>query len=258
MHYTTLIFDAFDTIIHIDESRLPTHRIDGKDVPTTAPAVYAAYTKLFRKVDFDVFYRAFSQSYIQTTAKRRGDLKEISTQERFKTMLDLLGHPSHEVGDDLIESLTKAHMAQLSESFEVRPETIEVLHWAKPRYRMAMISNFGYAPALYNALDHFGVRSAFETVVVSVEVGWCKPHRIIFDQTFRRMAVRPSEALFVGDQIYLDVYGALSSGMDVVWIETPRQDSMAWLPNGIEERLFKPTYTVRSISELVSLLENGL
>jgi FMN phosphatase YigB (HAD superfamily) len=91
-----------------------------------------------------------------------------------------------------------------------------------------------------------------------VEVGWCKPHRIIFEQTFERMAVRPSEALFVGDQIYLDVYGALSSGMDVVWIETPHQDSMAWLPNGIEERMFKPTYTVRSISELVPLLENSL
>ena len=258
MHYTTLIFDAFDTIIHINESKLPSHRIDGNSVPTTAPAVHAAYTNIFRKLDFDVFYRAFSQSYVQAASKRRADLKEVSTQQRFKTMLDLLGHPSHEITDDVIETITKAHMAQLSESFEVRAETIEVLHWAKPRYRMAMISNFGYAPALYDALDRFGVRSAFETIVVSVEVGWCKPHRMIFAQTFERMGVHPSEALFVGDQIYLDVYGALSCRMDVVWIETPRQDSLAWLPSGIEEAMCKPTYTVRSISELVPLLENTL
>ena len=256
MHYTTLIFDAFDTIVHIDESKLPTHRVAGKTITTTAPAVHAAYTNLFRKLDFDVFYSAFSQSYIQVTTRRRGNLKEISSQERFRTMLDLLGHPVHEITDNAIETITKAHMAQLSESFEVRPETIEVLQWAKSRYRMAMISNFGYAPALYDALDRFGVRSAFETIVVSVEVGWCKPHRMIFDQTFERMGVRPSEALFVGDQIYLDVYGALSSGMDVVWIETPRQDSMAWLPAGVAEHMCKPTYTVRSISELVPLLEN--
>jgi putative hydrolase of the HAD superfamily len=258
MHYTTLIFDAFDTVVHIDESKLPTHRVDGKAVPTTAPAVHAVYMSLFRKLDFEVFYNAFSQSYIQATVKRRGDLKEISSQQRFKTMLDLLGHPSHEITDQVIETITKAHMAQLSESFEVRPETIEVLEWAKSRFRIAMISNFGYAPALYDALDQFGIRSVFETIAVSIEVGWCKPHRLIFDQTLERMRLRPAEALFVGDQIYLDVYGALSCGMDVVWIETPRQDTLAWLPPGVEKHMCEPTYTVRSISELVPLLEKTL
>jgi putative hydrolase of the HAD superfamily len=256
MHYTTLIFDAFDTVVHINETRLPTHRVDGKAVPTTAPAVHTTYTSLFRKLDFDAFYNAFSQSYIQVTTKRRGDLREISSQERFRTMLDILGHPVEEITDDVIETITKAHMAQLSESFEVRPETIKVLEWAKSRYRIAMISNFGYAPALYDVLDRFGIRSAFEAIMVSVEVGWCKPHRMIFDQTLERMKVRPPEALFVGDQIYLDVYGALSCGMDVVWIETLRQDTLAWLPSGVEKHMCQPTYTVRSISELVPLLEN--
>jgi putative hydrolase of the HAD superfamily len=255
MHYTTLIFDAFDTVVHINESKLPAYRVEGKMVPTTAPSVHTTYTNLFCKVDFDVFYAAFSQSYKQMTTKRRGDLREISSQQRFRTMLELLGHPSHEITEGAIETITKAHMAQLSESFEVRPETIRVLEWAKSRYRLAMISNFGYAPALYDALERFGVRSAFETIVVSVEVGWCKPHRMIFDQTFERMKVRASEALFVGDQIYLDVYGALCCGMDVVWIETPRQDTLAWLPAGVEKHMCEPTYTVRSISELVPLLE---
>src|ERR1051326_4498482 len=118
MHYTTLIFDAFDTIVHINESRLPKHKVEGKAVPTTAPAVHTAYTSLFRKLDFDVFYNAFSQSYIQVATKRRGDLREISSQERFRTMLDLLGHPCDEITEDVIEAITKAHMAQLSESFE--------------------------------------------------------------------------------------------------------------------------------------------
>jgi putative hydrolase of the HAD superfamily len=258
MNYTTLIFDAFDTIVHINEGRLPTHRVDGKAVPTTAPAVHATYTSLFRKLDFEVFYSAFSQSYIQVATKRRGDLREISSQERFRTMLDILGHRPAEITDDAIETITRAHMAQLSESFEVRPETINVLEWAKSRYRIAMISNFGYAPALYDALERFGIRSTFEAIVVSVEVGWCKPHRMIFDQTFQRMKVCPSEALFVGDQLYLDVYGSLSCGMDVVWIETPRQDTLAWLPPGVEKHMCEPTYTVRSLSELVPLLEKTL
>ena len=251
MHYNTLIFDAFDTVVHINESKLPTHRVDGKAVPTTAPAVHKAYTQLFRSLDFDVFHAAFSQSYNQVTLLRRADLKEISSQERFKIMLGLLGHTREQVTDDVIETITQAHMAQLQESFEVRPETLDVLQWAKPRYRTAMISNFAYAPALYEALDRFGIRSLFETVIVSAEVGWCKPHRIIFDRTFERMGIHPAEALFVGDQMYIDVYGALNCGMDVVWIRTERQD---WSPPDVSIQTCKPTFIVQSISELIPLL----
>ena len=252
MYYTTLIFDAFDTVVHINESKLPTYRVDGKVVPTTAPAANDAYTKLFRKLDFDVFYAAFSQSYTQVTTRRRADLKEIPSQERFKIMLELLGHSAADIPDEAIEIITKAHMAQLQEAFEVRRETVEVLEWSKARFRTAMISNFAYAPALYDALDRFGIRSAFETIIVSVEVGWCKPHRLIFQHTFDRMGIRPSEALFIGDQMYIDVYGSLNCGMDVVWIETERQD---WMPPEVQVPTCKPTYTVRSISEVIPLLQ---
>ena len=77
MNYTTLIFDAFDTVIHINTSKLPVLRIDGQDVSTTAPAAYDAYVELFGKMDFDVFYKAFSQSFTRVTTICRGNLKEI-------------------------------------------------------------------------------------------------------------------------------------------------------------------------------------
>src|SRR5262245_52400809 len=92
MNYTTLIFDAFDTVIHINTSKLPVLRIDGEAIPTTAPAALAAYEELFGKTDFDAFYRAFSQSFQQVTELRRVDLREILSQQRFKIMLELLGH----------------------------------------------------------------------------------------------------------------------------------------------------------------------
>jgi len=252
MNYTTLIFDAFDTVIHINESKLPTHRVNGKAVPTTAYAAHDAYIALFGKSEFDVFYDAFSQSFTQVSARRRADLKEILSQERFRIMLQLLGHAPGEITNAVLETITKAHMAQLQEAFEVRPEVLQVLDWARSRYRTAMISNFAYAPALYESLDLFGIRAAFETIVVSAEVGWCKPHPIIFQHTFQKMGIQPAEALFLGDQIYIDVYGALNCGMDVVWIETERQD---WLPPEVQPPACKPTYSVRSISEVIELLE---
>jgi putative hydrolase of the HAD superfamily len=166
-------------------------------------------------------------------------------------MLGLLGHTAEQIKPEIVERLTEAHMGQLEQAFEVRPETIEVLKWARQRYRIGMISNFAYAPTLYDALDRFGIRSAFEAVMVSVEVGWCKPHRLIFERTCEHMGIRASEALFVGDQLYLDVYGALNAGMDVAWIETGWQE---WLLPNVPRP--EATYRVRSILELINLLEN--
>jgi putative hydrolase of the HAD superfamily len=254
MNYTTLIFDAFDTVIHINTSKLPILRIDGKEIPTTAHAVYDAYTRLFDKTTFDVFYHAFSQSFNKVAAMRRVDLREVLSQHRFRIMLEMLGHDPTGVTDEVLESITRVHMHELEQSFEVRPEAVRVLEWARQRYRTAMISNFAYAPTLHESLDRFGIRSAFETVVVSAEVGWIKPHRIIFDHTFEKMGIRPTEALFVGDQLYVDVYGALNSGMHVAWIETERQD---WLVPRSELPAYEPTYTVRLITDLISLLEDN-
>ena len=52
--------------------------------------------------------------------------------------------------------------------------------------------------------------------------------------------------------IHRDVYGSLNCGMDVVWIETERQD---WMPPEVQVPTCKPTYTVRSISEVIPLLQ---
>ena len=250
MEYTTLIFDAFDTVVHINRAKLPTCTINGKPIQTTAPAVHAAYTGHFGKLDFDVFYNAFSQSFLQVSDIRRNEHREIRSQERFRVLLGILGHDTRRVEPDVLDNLTETHMNRLQESFEVRPETLEVLEWAGRRFRRAMISNFDYAPALHKALDRFGIRSAFESVVVSVEVGWRKPHRIIFERSFNELGIRPSEALFIGDQLYLDVYGAIRAGMDVVWLESEHQDCLG-------PEIPEPTYKVRSIGEVIGLLEKG-
>lgn len=249
MNYTTLIFDAFDTVVHINLSKLPPCQVNGKLVHTTAPAVHEAYIRHFGKLDFDVFYNAFSQSFAKVREFRRTELREIRSQERFRELLRVLGHQADCVEPAVLNAFTLAHMDLLQGTFEVRPETLQVLKWAQSRFRRAMISNFDYAPALHAALDRFGIRQVFETVVVSDEVGWRKPHAIIFQQTLEQMGIRPSEALFIGDQLYVDVYGAINAGMDVVWIETEQQDYE------IDARLPEPTYKVGSIKGVIDLLE---
>lgn len=246
-NYTTLIFDAFDTVVHINRAQLPIYQVNGQTVHTTARAVHSTYERHFGNIEFDAFYRAFIDSYEEVEQAREAELKEIASQERFRTMLRLLGQDAGNADRRVLDELTLSHMDQLQQVFEVRPETLGFLEWAASRFRRAMISNFDYAPALYAVLERYAIRSAFETITVSVEVGWRKPHPIIFERTFSQMKIQPWEALYIGDQLFLDVFGSLRVGMDVVWLQTGRE---AWTPDYPE-----PTFKVRSIGEIVEILE---
>jgi HAD superfamily hydrolase (TIGR01549 family) len=246
--YSTLIFDAFDTVVHINLSRLPACQVHGTEIRTTAPAVHVEFERRFGHLPFEVFFDAFTKSHKEVSETRRNGLREVQNPERFRMMLRHLGMKAEGVGYETLEALSRAHMNELQKTFEVRQETFEFLEWAASRFRRAMISNFDYSPALYSSLENFGIRSVFEKITVSADIGWRKPHPVLFEKTLEDMGVKASDALFIGDQLYVDVHGALNAGMDVVWIETESQD---WIPAVRPE----PSYTVKSIIELIDLLE---
>jgi HAD superfamily hydrolase (TIGR01549 family) len=246
--YSTLIFDAFDTVVHINLAKLPACEVRGKAVRSTAPVVHAEFRRHFGEVPFEVFYDALVQSHKEVSEVRRAQMVEIRSQERFRIMLRCLGVDADAVSPETLERFSRAHMDELRRTFEVRPETFEFLEWAASRYRRAMISNFDYSPALYQSLEDFGIRSAFEKITVSADIGWRKPHPVLFEQTLAEMGIQASDALFIGDQLYVDVHGALNAGLDVVWLETETQD---WMP---DERP-QPTHSVRSIIDIIDLLE---
>ena len=244
--YTTLIFDAFDTLIHVNRLELPACQVDGKLVNTTAPGVRLIYEQYFGTIDRADFYRAFAESHIQTEKIRAAHLRELSSQERFRIMLELLGHDGGGVDDAILDQFTLAHMEGIQRVLEVRQDTLSALEWAAPRYRRAIISNFDYAPALYRCLDRYRIRHLFETITISVELGWRKPHPAIFERTLHTLDIRPSEALFIGDQLDLDVLGGVQAGLDVVWIDTGQEPWTSAYP--------KPTYTIQSLAQLKDIL----
>jgi putative hydrolase of the HAD superfamily len=85
----------------------------------------------------------------------------------------------------------------------------------------------------------------FETVVVSADVGWCKPRLEIFAETLRRMDLAPADAIFVGDTPEADVVGAQGMGLDVVWIDRGAVPLPPETP--------APTHTVASFAGVADL-----
>lgn len=67
-------------------------------------------------------------------------------------------------------------------------------------------------------LGRVGLSGFFRGSVSAKEFGIAKPDPAIFLEGCRRLGVAPSGVLHVGDDLMLDVDGALKAGLDAVWM----------------------------------------
>ncbi|MNN62067.1 Pyrimidine 5'-nucleotidase YjjG [compost metagenome] len=81
------------------------------------------------------------------------------------------------------------------------------------KYKLAIISN-GNGEAQRSRLAAGGISHFFDTIIISDEVGYWKPDREIFDETLKRLNIKRTEALFIGDSLHDDYYGAVNAGID--------------------------------------------
>ncbi|HET8874403.1 MAG TPA: HAD family hydrolase [Gaiellaceae bacterium] len=80
--------------------------------------------------------------------------------------------------------------------------------------KLAVVSNTASPEWLLRpALERQGIRDRVDAIVLSSEVGKRKPHPAIFQRALSELGVAPDEALFVGDRLREDVFGASRVGM---------------------------------------------
>lgn len=92
---------------------------------------------------------------------------------------------------------------------DVRP----VLTRLRERHALGTISN-GVAD-----LDAIGLAHFFGTSIAAWQFGKAKPDPEIFLAACEEMQVAPAEAVYVGDDLLLDVGGAQAAGMRAVWLQ---------------------------------------
>ena len=77
--------------------------------------------------------------------------------------------------------------------------------------KIGLISNSHRCLASFQT--HFNLEGLFAAAISSVEHGYMKPHRSIFEAALRAARVDPSDAVMVGDSLMHDVDGARRLGM---------------------------------------------
>ena len=104
--------------------------------------------------------------------------------------------------------------------WKLYPEVPEVLEQLRPRFELAVISNFDGRLRLI--LQHLGISKYFTHVFISSELGADKPDPEIFRRAVAMMHLNADEVLHVGDDPERDWKAAKEAGLLVFQLDRPK------------------------------------
>jgi putative hydrolase of the HAD superfamily len=118
--------------------------------------------------------------------------------------------------------------------------TIRQLH---QKYRLAIISDGQTAYAIPE-LNAVGLSGYFDPIIISGDFGYRKPDERLFTTALTAMKIAPSEVLYVGNDMYRDIYGAQRVGMKTVFFKSNHETK--------EKEGVNPNYIIYSFPELLN------
>ena len=104
--------------------------------------------------------------------------------------------------------------------WELYPEVPEVLDQLRPRFELAVISNFD--GRLRFILEHLGISKYFSYIFLSSELGADKPDPEIFRRALTLMHLNANEVIHVGDDPVRDWKAAAAVGLSVFQLDRPK------------------------------------
>ena len=132
-------------------------------------------------------------------------------------LLDIFGGANRSLPSDLLDRLGDAFLAPIFATGRIDPTAVSVLQRLKTLgLKTAIVSNTPWgssAKAWRNELNRWGLLDNVDETIFCVDVGWRKPQRPVFDYAVKRLGVRASRALFVGDDAKWDIEGAQRAGL---------------------------------------------
>ncbi len=196
--------------------------------------------------EMDAAYR-LALEYTQR-AITQGNYRHIPVAERLNYILEKLNcRLSESEKENLINDFATVG---LNDSPPLVDGAEEVLALLKPRYQIGIICGSGLIPGrvLRTVLQNKGILRYFEALVFSDEVGYEKPHPIIFEKALAELKVRPEKTVHIGDLLDADVAGAKSLGLRAVWLNYDGK------PN---DTPYKPDLEIRRLLQLVEYFAPG-
>jgi putative hydrolase of the HAD superfamily len=138
--------------------------------------------------------------------------------------------------------LAEKYLAILPTKKNLFFDTIEVLDYLKPKYSLHILSN-GFAETQHKKLQNAGIENYFRYIITSEKAGYQKPERGIFDYALQLTNATKDDCIFIGDDLFADMFGAKNAGWDHVFYNP-----------GKKKHSEKFDFEIHSLSELKKIL----
>ena len=202
-----VLFDFGNTLIRFGEVELARYGL----------SLAGALEEHYGPLDMDAFFALREQSRTDPFAGdeptyRENDLRFITA----RLVRELYGK---EPDEETMAALLRTRFDSFVDAVEVEDDVAPLLDRLGKGYPLGLLSNYPDGPAIRASLDKIGLTQYFDSIVVSGEVGFCKPHPITFATSMKQFGLPSREILFVGDNWLADIQGAKRVGMQVVYMK---------------------------------------
>jgi len=229
MRYTWLILDADGTLLDfVQAERIALERTP-QDLELAIPSTFVS---VYEEINADLWAR-FEQGWIAARDVR---------QQRFQAVFERL-----QIDADA-DAFSEAFLQNVIRESVFEQGAEQVLAHLRGRVGLLLLTN-GFSDVQRARIERMGLKAAFDHVIISEEVGVAKPDPAIFDLALARMGDPDrGSVLVVGDSLASDILGGRNSGLDTCWYN-PRDEPA--------QETITPTYTIRRLDELYSLIAPG-
>lgn len=232
MKYKHLFFDLDHTLWDFEENSRQ-----------TLAAIYDSLSLKEKGVDdFERFHRQYLQHNDKLWDRYRNGFIKVDELRWKRMWLSLL---DFKIADEpLARQMGVVFLDQLPLRKQLFPYTREILDYlTAKKYTLHLITN-GFEKTQHSKLENSGLSGYFSNVVTSEGSLSLKPHKEIFDFALSKAGASPAESIMIGDDVDVDILGALNAGIDQVHVNHLNRDTVP-----VKEDIM-PTYTVFSLKAL--------
>ncbi len=229
-----ITFDLWNTIFtnkFYSKVRLKylTQFLDGKGIPYSLDKLKTA------------FYSVFSLQ-----KRNYEENNHIYTEVRISKLFNLLNLDITNIYKDLI--IKEFEEAILKDPPPLKPGVKEALQKLALDYKIGLISNTGITPGrvISRIFQQYEIYKFFKVKIYSDEIGYYKPHPILFRTALRELGCLPQNSIHIGDKLETDIKGAKDYNMFTIWFN----DS-----NSSKSKLIQPDYEIHEIPEAIKIIK---
>ena len=187
--------------------------------------------------DFHKVYSHFNEQHWEMFREGKINKEKLRLQRFIKT-LDKFGIKDKEMSEKIALEYIRIGPTKTG----LVPYAREILEELSAYYSLYIITN-GFMDVQTDKLKNSGVYPFFKRIFTSEHARSSKPNRGIFEYALTAVNAKKKESLMIGDELEIDILGALAYGIDQVYYN----------PKCLKHNS-NITYEIRSLMELKEIL----